>query len=604
MTRVLFLIDESSALAGRVAEGTKSKAECYANALNALLSQLAAGPRLDVAVVGYRLASDGKEDVGCRWGGPLGGRRFVGTSELEAAPLAVENRVRKIPGPGGYGVAREESVRFPIWYVPLLGAPGPRRAVLEFCRDLLLGNAGDDGPQPGDKAVRAASLPPLVIHLLGELPDEEGFRAADEVFSAVDWSGGPPLLFHAHLGSSGRVPSTVYPSSDQNLSPALLRHAFRVSSVLPEPLAASLRAAGLPLNPGARGLIYNARMVDLIRFLGLVKAYAAWTSEPSAEIARPLSLREPVRVRDADEVSDDSALTPTRSEREKEPSRLASESVDSQTEQPKPEPSPVLAEHTRLVVFVLDRSCQSPEVSAADPKSAWRRLQDRTNELIGQFARQAQGAIQAALVAYGTGPSGQCDVMAGTADPSPGPTWLSLRELADRAIRVEEYTDQVSNGIGGLLTIPRKRPVFFDLKPTPPASPAAAFAKIAEMLHQWIEAHPGAGARPVVVHCTRGQFEPAAIREAAAKLGEARHATLPPALYHGVVTETAHRSMTYPASPEGIESDGLRALWEVTSPLDRGAALAGKRPGVSPAARGMVINAAFDALTDVVGGTL
>ena len=37
MTRVLFLLDESFALAGRVADGTKPKAECYANALNALL---------------------------------------------------------------------------------------------------------------------------------------------------------------------------------------------------------------------------------------------------------------------------------------------------------------------------------------------------------------------------------------------------------------------------------------------------------------------------------------------------------------------------------------------------------------------------------------
>ncbi len=203
MTRVLFLIDESSALAGRVAEGTKPKAECYANALNALLSQLAIGPRVDLAVVGYRRAGDGKEDVGCRWGGPLAEKRFVGSSELGAAPLAVETRVRKIPGPGGYGVAREESVQFPVWYVPLLGASGPRKAAVEFCRDLLLGLAGD-GPQPGDETAVAAAVPPLVIHLLGELPDEEGFRVVDEVFSAVDWPDGPPLAGFAYRLPRGR----------------------------------------------------------------------------------------------------------------------------------------------------------------------------------------------------------------------------------------------------------------------------------------------------------------------------------------------------------------------------------------------------------------
>jgi len=608
MTRVLFLIDESSALAARVAEGTKPKAECFANALNALLSQLAAGPPIDVALVGYRLADDGKADVGCRWGGPLAGRQLVGTSELAAAPLAVENRVRKIPGPGGYGVTREESVRFPIWYVPLLGAPGPRRAALEFCRDLLIGKgggdsgeaqvaapvAGEDSPRPGIQGAGTASVPPLVIHLLGDLPDEEGFRAAHEVFSAVQWPGGPPLVFHAHLGSSSRVPSTAYPSGDQNLSPDLLRQAFRASSILPEPLVAGLRTAGVPLNPGARGLIYNARLVDLIRFLGLVKAYAAWANEAPAAIAAAAP-GDSGGMPSHGEAVGRHACSPDAARRENMPPT-------------EPEPSPVLAAHATLVAFVLDRSCQSPDASAADPKSAWRRLQDRANELIGQFARQAKGAIQAALLAYGTGPSGQSEVIGGSTDPaagpSPGPTWLSLSELADRAIRVDEFTDQVSNGIGGLLTITRKRPVFFDLKPTPPASPAAAFAKIAEMLLQWTEAHPGAGAQPVVVHCTRGQFEPGALQEATAGLREAQRATLPLVLYHVVVTEAAHRSAAYPASPDGIESDGLRALWELTSPLAGGDALVGKRPGVSAGARGMVINAAFDALTDVVGGSL
>jgi hypothetical protein len=527
----------------------------------------------------------------------------VSTAELEAAPLTVESRVRKIPGPGGYGVAREESVRFPVWYVPILGAAGPRKAAVEFCRDLLLGNAGD-GPRPESDAAIAAAVPPLVIHLLGELPDEEGFRIAHDVFSATDWPGGPPLVFHAHLGSSGRVPSTAYPSSDQNLSPAVIRHAFRISSVLAEPLAASLRAAGVPLNAGARGLIYNARMVDLIRFLGLVKAYATWASEAPVEISCPSSSRGTSGVRDADEASDDFALVSTFPQTKMGPSESAAEASRPQIEPTGDDASSVPAEHTTLVAFVLDRSSQTPETSAADPKSAWRKLQDRTNELIGQFARQAQGAIRAALVAYGTGPSGSCEVVAGSAGASPEPAWLTPGELADRAIRVEEYTDQVSNGIGGLLTITRKRPVFFDLQPTPPASPAVAFAKIAAMLLQQVEAHPGAGVRPVVVHCTRGQFDAGAIREAVAKLSEARSATLPLALYHVVVTEKSHPSATYPASPGGLESEALQALWELTGPLHRGDAPRKTRPGVSPGARGMVINAAFDALMDEVGGTL
>jgi hypothetical protein len=592
MSCVLFVIDESTALAARVADGTKSKADCLATALNALLSQLAAGPRIDVALVGYRLADDAVQDVGCRWGGPLEGRQLVSTAELEACPRAVENRVRKIPGPGGYGVTREETVRFPIWYVPLLKAPGSRRTALEFCRDLIAqgatagpcGSAGEDGQsregeapaeplgalsdstsigsaeaspsRPRDQGSPSATapVPPLLVHLLAELSDEQGFRAVGEVLAGLDSSGRRPLVFHGHLGSSSRVPATAYPSSDANLSPELLRHAFHASSILPEPLAANLRAAGVPLNRGARGLIHNARLVDLIRLLGLVKAYAAWANEPQAERA----------------------------------------------EAP---PSPALPHETSLVAFVLDRSCATPDTSPKDPKSAWRRLQDRANELIGQLARQAKGTIQAAIVAYGADPSGAGEVTTGFVGPMAGRTWLGSSELAGGAIRVDEFSEQVSNGIGGLLTISRKRPVFFDLGPAAPASPAAAFAKVAEMLIQWAEAHPGIRAQPVVVHCTRGEFAPDAVRQSVARLREAERATGSVALYHVVVTESPHRAILYPAAPDGIEHDALRALWELTSPLPGGAALAGKRPGVSADSRGMVINAAFDALTDALGFT-
>jgi hypothetical protein len=60
--------------------------------------------------------------------------------------------------------------------------------------------------------------------------------------------------------------------------------------------------------------------------------------------------------------------------------------------------------------------------------------------------------------------------------------------------------------------------------------------------------------------------------------------------------------VAYPATTDGIESDALKTLWELTSPLLDAAALAGRRPGVSAESRGMVINAAFDLLTDAVGG--
>jgi len=262
---VVFLMDESAAMDARVADGTKSKADSIATALNSLLHQLTAGPRLDLAVVGYRRAADGREDIGCRWGGPLAGRTFVAGAELAAAPLAVEQRVRKVSAPGGVGVAREETVPFPVWYVPTLGAAASRVAAYQYCLDLLSAWAA----APGER-----TRPPLLVSFLGDLAAEDMLSAA---VAGMDPPGcpGPPLVFHAHLSSSARVPPTVYPSANGHLPPGAVREVFAASSVLPEPLSAALKAVNIPINGGARGMVYNARLLDLIRFLSLVRTYAA-----------------------------------------------------------------------------------------------------------------------------------------------------------------------------------------------------------------------------------------------------------------------------------------------------------------------------------------
>ena len=119
---VIFLIDESRGMAAPVAGGVGTKAETVATAVNSMLNQLASGPPVQVAVVGYRASGEGGE-ASPRWAGPLAGRELVKSEELAAATLSVEDRVRRIPGARGHDPAREESIRFPIWYVP---APGGR----------------------------------------------------------------------------------------------------------------------------------------------------------------------------------------------------------------------------------------------------------------------------------------------------------------------------------------------------------------------------------------------------------------------------------------------------------------------------------------------
>jgi hypothetical protein len=260
--RVVFLIDESEPLCECIAGGTKSKADSIATALNSLLNQLVAAPHLEVAVAGYR--GDGKNgaDVGCRWGGPLAGRRFVPAPSLADAPLVVENRVRRLTTP--IGGKLEETVRFPIWYVPQLGSGIMPLLGYAYCRHLVV---------VGTTPETVWNKPPLIISFVGELVPQQIEIAAERVQS-ISSPGGAPLIFHVHLGGAVAAPSVLYPSSDFHLPPGPPRDLYRSSSVLPDYMIDVLRGANVPVSVAARGMIYNASMADLIRMLSLAKAYA------------------------------------------------------------------------------------------------------------------------------------------------------------------------------------------------------------------------------------------------------------------------------------------------------------------------------------------
>jgi len=531
----VFLIDESSAMGQCVAEGTKSKAQAVATAVNSLLNQLTAGPDLDVCVVGYRGGEDGATDVGCRWDGPLLGQTFVRSSRLAEVPLMVEDRVRKIPGPGGIGVVREETVRFPVWYVPVLGRPAAPTAAFAYCRELLSNRLGD-------------AKPPLVISLLGELTDESSLSSAVVGLYQLAFSGGPPLVFHAHLGSSARIPPTLYPSSDAHLPPGPVREVFQSSSCLPEPLAAVLRQSQVTVNAGARGMVFNAKMGDLIRFLALVKAYANWQPPVVPEVesvaAKPQAAGE------------------------------------------------VVAESIALAVLVLDRCVDDP--SDENDKKTYARLQDHANELLGHVAKRGAGTIETAVVTCGADAEGRTHVQTELA----GRTVVAAGELGGCALRVDEVTEKVSNGIGGLVELTRKKPVFVDLPPTGSAAIAAAFEAAAGLIDDWCGRHPGSPVAPVVLHLTCARRDADELQQAAERLQQIPAATRGVSLHHLVLTPSPHRSLAYPGEPTQIQDPVLLKLWELSSPLLGGPQLAAEKPSLTPDSRGIVINGKFDLLWD------
>ena len=536
----VFLIDESTAMDVRLANGTKSKAASIATAINSLLNQLAAAGDTAVGLLGYRADGAGAVDVGSRFGGALAGRMLVPCAELAAAPLAVEDRVRRLPGAGGIGVSHEEIVRFPLWYVPTLGGSVAPTAAYQACYELLAARQTRMG---------CPCKPPLLVSFVGDWPTEPSLPAVAGSILGLASAAGPPLLLHAHLSSSARIPPTLYPSADAHLPPGKAQELFHSSSVLPEMLLSVLRQSQVAVNAGARGLILNATMADLIRLLTLVRAYAQWQPATAAAVPRG-------------------------------PSDAAAD-----------------AEPIALVVLLLDRSVQDPAAEAS--VKTWRRLQEHANDLLGQIGKRGRERIETAVLTYGAAADGQTEVQNGFAGPLAGQTIVGGAALVAGALRIDEISEKVSNGIGGLISLVRKKPIYIDVAATAAvADTAPAWAAVAQLAADWCGRHPQSAAPPIVLHLTRGRHDPAELAQAMTPLWQGNPPQGGPLLYHLLVTESPHRSLSYPDTSDRIDDPLLAALWQWSSPLLGAARLAAQKRPVTPASRAIVINGKFDLLLE------
>lgn len=572
---VILLLDESAGMGAVMGEvvsdgkaSTKSNAERVATAVNALLNQLADGPSFPLALVGYQSDAAGQANVGSRFGGPLAGRDFVSTAELRGAPLRIESRTRKIPAPGGMGVAREEAVEFPVWYEPRLGAKAPQIAAYDFCRGLLQRWSAEAGKNPAA---------PLVVHIASGASGDGNPQVAVGKLLELSTPGGPPLVLQAHLAATAAVASSLYPSSFVYLTLGSARDLFRRASLLPPHLVEALREAKATVNAGARGLIYNAKISDVIRLLGLIKSHASrWAISSGAASAA---------------AADAAALTPH-----------APLTLEELTPSPSSEPPAGGRQRAALVVLVLDRSAADP--FSGGVQKPFFKLQDQANDALKQISKLGDLAVDAAVVSYGVGAGGEAEIHAAFDGPLAGKTFAGPSELAAGAIRVEQFEEQVSNGVGGLVTMTRKKPIYFDLEPTTGAAPLEAFAAAGRIVAEWTSQHPAACLAPIVLHLTRGYCDPAELEQAAAALAERKTAAGPVTLYHWIATETPHKSLVYPADAAELEDPALCKLFETASPLLARERLSQEKPSISAEARGIVINGKFDALLEGVKDAL
>lgn len=253
----IFIIDRSASMNDQDGRNSdKSKAQSVADAINRIIQNIVIQcsknegvyDYFSVSVIGYG------SEVGSAFLGPLAGRPFASTSELEANPARLEKRKQRVPD--GAGGLVEVEVKFPIWFDAVASGSTPMRRALGSAYGLAYAWIQDN---PG-------GYPPIVMNLTdGESSDGDPAEAARKLTS-LQTSDGNVLLFNMHLSADSAKP-VLYPASETALSDPFARQLYSISSRLPEAMLEQALAMELPVRQGSRGFVFNGDVVSAIQFL-------------------------------------------------------------------------------------------------------------------------------------------------------------------------------------------------------------------------------------------------------------------------------------------------------------------------------------------------
>ena len=229
-----------------------------ADAVNRLLQNLALkcaksdGIRdyFHVGVIGYG------QGVHSALGGALSGRHLVPVSEFANNPLRVEPRKRKVED--GAGGVVEQTFKFPVWFEPSATGRTPMCQALGLAKQYL----------EGFLKQYPNCYPPLVMNITDGMSTDGDPLPASLALRTLASSDGEVLLFNAHVSVKAAYP-VEFPAAEEGLPDKFANLLFRMSSPLPPRLAEAARAEGYPAGPGARGFVFNADLVAVIRFLDL-----------------------------------------------------------------------------------------------------------------------------------------------------------------------------------------------------------------------------------------------------------------------------------------------------------------------------------------------
>ena len=256
----LFLIDQSGSMDDPFGggESNRKKADGVADAINRLLQNLvikcakSEGVRdyYHVGVVGYG------SKVGPAFAGPLAGQELVPISQIADNPSRIEERTRKVDD--GAGGLVDQTVKFPIWFDSVAHGGTPMCDALTHAQSILSSWLQQ----------HPSCFPPIAINITdGESTDGDPAAAAESVRN-LSSDDGNVLLFNAHL-SSHRAAPVEFPDGEAGLPDQYAQLLFRLSSALPPYIRTVAQQEGYAVSDGARGFVFNADLVSVIRFLDI-----------------------------------------------------------------------------------------------------------------------------------------------------------------------------------------------------------------------------------------------------------------------------------------------------------------------------------------------
>lgn len=256
---VLILIDQSKSMDEPFAgQPDKLKSEGVADAVNRLIQNMVLkcakidGVRdyFHVGLIGY----GGELRAGL--GGTLPDEVLIPISKLADKPLRVENRVRLVED--GDGGTVEQNVKFPVWYDPIAKGRTLMNGAFEAA-ELIISSFILSYPE---------SYPPIVLNITDGKPSDANPLPVVKRLMKLASADGPILVFNLLLSAEPKPP--LYFLDDESLLlDTYTKLLFRMSSTLPPKLIQAAKADGFPVNTGARGVVFNADLVAVVRFLDI-----------------------------------------------------------------------------------------------------------------------------------------------------------------------------------------------------------------------------------------------------------------------------------------------------------------------------------------------